>query len=93
LSGKSQTPTNFQSQIPPSPPFLKGGDGGIIKTKWPIPALEVSAIKGPFLISFPNTGGKAVSSHALTAVFHIPLNQDLGKWLGDYSIFNLKDFN
>jgi len=25
----------------------------------------------------------AVSSHALTANFHVPQNRDLGKWLGD----------
>jgi hypothetical protein len=43
-------------------------------------------------ISFPNTGGMAVSSHALTAAFHNPKNQDLGKGLGDrYNIF-LIDF-
>ncbi len=32
-------------------------------------------------ISFPNTGGMAVSSHALTADFHI--HADLGNGLGD----------
>ena len=35
--------------------------------------LEASAIEDAFLISFPNTGGMAVSGHALTAVFHLPL--------------------
>jgi len=34
-------------------------------------------------ISFPNTGGIAVSSRALTANFHVPEDRDLGKWLGD----------
>jgi len=71
--------------------------------KWPIPMLEILAISNPLPISFPNTGGIAVSSHALTANFHIPLRppsplggegkgegQDLGKGLGDqiYFIFN-----
>ncbi len=39
-----------------------------IKTKKPIPVFEVSAIQA-FSISFPNTGGMAVSSHALAAIF------------------------
>jgi len=37
-------------------------------TKKPIPVFEVSAYKA-FSISFPNTGGMAVSNHALTAIF------------------------
>ena len=45
--------------------------------------LEISAISNPSSISFPNTGGIAVSSHALAAIFHIPKHQELGRRLGD----------
>jgi len=63
--------------------------------KWPIPVFEISA-RSDYSISFPNTGGMTVSSHALTAIFHIPLlppsplwgegkgeGQDLGRRLGE----------
>lgn len=50
--------------------------------------LEVSAMEDLLFISFPNTGGMAVSSHALSANFHI-----LKFWIQEkgseiYSIFN-----
>jgi len=43
----------------------------------------VSAIRILSSISFPNTGGMAVSSHALTAIFHVRSGRDLGGGLGD----------
>ena len=52
---------------------------------------EISAILNQHLISFPNTGGMAVSNHALTAIFPVPRKRNLGRRLGDLLKLNLKD--
>jgi hypothetical protein len=50
---------------------LRGEGKGEGKIKKPIPVFEISALLASS-ISFPNTGGMTVSSHALTASFHFP---------------------
>jgi hypothetical protein len=64
--------------------------------KKPTSVFEILAFGIPLPVSFPNTGGIAVSSYALLADFRVPLlppsplrgedsgeGQELGNWLGD----------
>jgi hypothetical protein len=52
-----------------------GGEGkGEGEIKRPISVFEILAFEIPLPVSFPNTGGVAVSSYALTANFHVPLS-------------------
>jgi len=51
--------------------------------KKPICVFEILAFGIPLPVSFPNTGGIAVSSYALLADFRVPKERELGNWLGD----------